>query len=120
MYNINDLKAEVTLELFRLKDNASDNEKKRLNFKTFDPSTGVGCIYGQLTGDSSSQRAKELLCACAKPFSKWISIYAPPKANVFKISARDYSPVEFYIVQHPQTNEQIIAYLKGGSNKITL
>lgn len=120
MYDINDLKAEVTLELFRLKENTSDNERKRLNFKTFDPCTGVGCIYGQLTGDSHNERAIELLNACGNPFSAWISTYEKSDKLLFTDGGRAFSALEYYIVTYPKTNEQIIAYLKGGSNKITL
>ena len=53
------------IEMLRL--HATDKEKENLNFFGFNPVRPRRCVYGQLTGDCQSKRAKELMdLACIR------------------------------------------------------
>jgi len=52
--------AEVKAELVHLRDNATQEEIKKLNFSQFDHTVRYACIYGQMTGNCDSVRAKQL------------------------------------------------------------
>jgi len=51
-------------EINTLKTLSTDVERSRLNFNDFDPENPTRCIYGQMTGDCRSARAKELIDSC--------------------------------------------------------
>ncbi len=52
---------DVLHEINMLKTNATKTELERLDFDDFSPSRRDGCIYGQMTGNCNSKRAKELM-----------------------------------------------------------
>lgn len=51
---------EVKAELVHLRDTATQEEIKKLNFSEFDHTVRYACIYGQMTGSCGSARAKQL------------------------------------------------------------
>ncbi len=53
--------ADVAHEIQSLKTNATSEELARLNVKKFNPVLPETCIYGQLTRDCASMRARELM-----------------------------------------------------------
>lgn len=62
MENKRDLLLEsVAHEVKMLKQHATPEEIKRLNLTIFNPDSRYNCIYGQMTHDCSSERAKELM-----------------------------------------------------------
>lgn len=52
--------AMVQVELDTIKAKATKGEIDRLNFVGFEVNSEYGCIYGQMTGNCESDRAKEL------------------------------------------------------------
>lgn len=56
-----DFLSAVEHEVRSLKEHATESELKNLNFDTLNYDDMEQCIYGQMTGDCSSVRAKELM-----------------------------------------------------------
>jgi hypothetical protein len=54
---------DVRTEVESLKANATQEEVGKLDIETFDPDSQKFCIYGQMTGNCSSKRAKQLMDA---------------------------------------------------------
>ena len=54
----------VRKEINLLRIHATDEEKSRLNIDTFNGGYTDSCIYGQMTGNCCSERAKELIKLC--------------------------------------------------------
>ena len=52
--------AQVKKELVNLRKKATQEEIKKLNFAQFDHTVKYACIYGQMTGNCASERAKKL------------------------------------------------------------
>ena len=59
-----DFLSDVMHEINALRQFSTEKEKKRLNMLTFNPKSEYNCIYGQLTTDCASVRAKELMGLC--------------------------------------------------------
>jgi len=57
---------EAEKEARQLRELITPEEQSRLILRHFNPKTIQNCIYGQLTGNCYSERAVELLTACAK------------------------------------------------------
>ena len=53
--------ADVRHEVEMLKKNATEKELGKLDFEDLDPHNAKLCIYGQMTGRCSSERAKILM-----------------------------------------------------------
>lgn len=51
-------------EIEGIRTHAAIVEKEKLNFRRIDPTNEKLCIYGQMTGDCSSERAYELIEKC--------------------------------------------------------
>jgi len=116
------LKEEAVKEATALKQHATKNELKKLNFQTLDPGERHNCIYGQMTGDCHSARALTLLNLCAIPFSSTIITYRMTVESSFSddIYFRSFSPIEFYISQKGANAEVLIQFLKGDKETITV
>jgi hypothetical protein len=120
------LKKLVLQEIENLKIYATYEEIGKLDFETFNPVHTKNCIYGQMTGDCFSPRAVELLDLCATPFSHFTSTWDSTEATEFRENRNPnklgnvFSTLEYYIDNYSETNEQIIAYLKGDSKTIEL
>lgn len=122
-----ELKAEVRKEAEALREQATDIELERLNFNRLEPMSRSYCIYGQIAGDCRSQRATELLKACATPYSE--SLYVRPaklreekrRKVTFEPKALTYfSPIEVYIVNEGAKRENLVSYLKGETSELEL
>jgi hypothetical protein len=120
-------------------------KKSKLDFKTFDSLCAGTCIYGQMTDDCSSIRAKELMdLACIRVMNlkngvgdienldiederfvvngeykgqTWKSIGS---INLYKREYSHLSALEAYIATRNANNEDIIKYLKGEINTLIL
>jgi len=135
---------DVMHEIDMLKKHATDAEKARLNFDWFDYTRPSQCIYGQLTGSCSNNRAKELMNAsCIRVMhlgSRGIHEISGEKITspAFNVNGeyvgqtwggssmrphRSYaylSALEGYIATKGAKNKAIIEYIKGNTDKLKL
>jgi len=135
-----DFKIDVMHEINMLKQHTTAEEKKLLNSETFNINFFRGCIYGQLTGSSSSLRAKNLMKVCcitvvrigngSEQFEnisitdKKFKIKGPNKEQAWKnlpdSRHRYLSALEAYLFTKNAKNVEILEYIKGNSDTITL
>jgi hypothetical protein len=136
---------DVMHEIQSLRDNATPEEKDELDFDTFDYEEPRRCIYGQLTGDCASLRAKELMDAgCIRVMDVQDGVDDIKEVDiedeVFNINgknrgqgwkcdrfSKDWSRVythlsalEGYICTAGAKNKEIIDYIKGNINTLEL
>lgn len=123
------LKKLVLQEIENLKIYATYEEIGKLDFTTFKPFMIGTCIYGQMTGNCFSDRATVLLDLCTIPYSDYTSAYWPTnemkfagnRTKLYKSTIINvFSPLEYYIFNYSETNEKIIAYLKGEIQTLNL
>ena len=113
------LKDRVLLEIENIKKYATPEQLDRLNLDSFNPNSPERCIYGLMCGSCFNLDALKLMQKCTTPYSKKIFIYVKSKTKHFLISAkqfptdRDFTALEYYIVNYPKDNINIIKYLKG-------
>lgn len=124
-----DFLLEVKKELDYIKLHATDEEKSKLDFSTFDHSFGTNCIYGQMTGKCDSRRARELY---TKTFNRIggqnFSINPRLKFNeMLMVGGDGYTALEKYLflVATPNDNKskkhkEIIDYIKGNLEEIKI
>ena len=128
--------ADVEHEIDMLKLHATDEEKEYLDFDSFDPDKPKKCIYGQITGNCNSHRAMQLMqLGCVR-------IVHNPGNRAYKFTEmkpringafmpetwdrdRDDFPnflscLEAYILLDDAKNKQIIQYIKGETDTLTL
>jgi hypothetical protein len=119
-----DFLAEVMNEIEIIKIKATPSEIGRLNINDFSHASPSRCIYGQMTGECSSKRAKELtpkvydiiggdIFETYTPFTKQIMTKRHGWAS--------FTPLEkyLYMVRKPM-HTKIIAYLKGDTDTLKL
>lgn len=132
--------ADVMHEINMLKLHATTIEKGKLDFYYFNPESPRNCIYGQITGDCRSSRAKQLIDTCC------IRVIDTTLRNVNKGSfdlIKDLingeytgqmwdstgsrktwvhlSSLEGYIqLENTEVNRNIIAYIKGETDTLKL
>lgn len=139
----------VTTELKTLLSLSSIEEIERLKIKHFNPFTRFTCIYGLLTGDCESKRAKSLIDVCSRreivmpnselthppslKFLEYSSSYYPvkmysgatwlePRKNENTIN-RSYiylSPLEFYIRIKGAEIGNIMSFLKQRTERLSI
>lgn len=110
-----ELKRLVIEEAKALRQHARPEELDRLDTETLDPDWADKCLYGQLTGNAYSKRAKFLLIACSKPYSRMVDRYLEPKAGYgAERIFRDFSPIECYIGREGAKIKELIRFLKEG------
>lgn len=114
------LKILVKEEADKLLIHATSEERNNLDFETLNPDHGFFCIYGQMTNSCYSLRARELLEKCTNPYTSMIDKWGYPEKKSFLHGSRDFSPIEFYIVQEGSRNYNLISYLKGESKNLEL
>ncbi len=133
--------ADVMHEIDALKANADENEINKLNFENFDPISPSHCIYGQMTGNCCSPRAKELMDKCCIRELDLTKIDGDINERDFievkemvngaysgrtwrnDGNGRSYyylSSLEGYIQLGHSKNKGIIAYLKGERKTLSL
>ena len=97
-----ELKQLVKQEADKLKEHATQEELARLDISTLDYVSD--CVYNQLTGDFASKRASYLsVIACEIDVAGIIN-----------------TPIESYITLTGAKNANLIAYLKGETEKLEL
>lgn len=122
----------VKKEAKNLRKFAEKSELRKLNFKVLYPKSQNSCVYGQMTNNCFSDRATELIKKCCE------RVYDSPNASTDmskaklngnpkrRIRDRFYSPIEIYITQPDNVentngnNKNLINYLKGKTDKLTL
>ncbi len=108
------LKQLVVDEALKLREYATREEKDKLNINSLLGNDKYKCIYGQMAGHCYSERAIELLCKCAKPFSSNIDYYSPPTGDAFSTSNfRPSSPIEVYINQPGAKLKDLVNLIKS-------
>lgn len=120
----------VKEELDTIKRLATSEEIAKLELSTFDPHTPSKCIYGQMTGECSSDRAKELFPKILDitTMSNTDETYKDIKDTIYFYDKKDkknrysliFTPLEVYLPLRTTNVKQIIEYLKGERDQITL
>lgn len=122
----------VKKEVKKLKQNATQEEISRLNFRRLNPENVFSCIYGQLTEKCYSPRAHELINKCAERMykqktdcSEFTSSTLNGKPNLPNEDEERngrFSPIECFISfqdnQKNGNNQVIIDYLQGNTKKL--
>lgn len=109
----------VTDEIETIKVRATDEEKEKLNFGVFDHKDSRCCIYGQMTGYCSSERAEELMPKSFMKISNSSGRYAI--FNEDMMSGDRYTALEKYLFMvREKTHKAIIDYLKGNVKELIL
>lgn len=128
---------DVRAEVESLKNNATKEEINNLDFDIFNPESQYNCIYGQMTGRCSSERAKELMdLGCVRVAVGDIFAYTkkelpsilkkingPYNGQMWTDGYRNFnhlSMIETYILLNNSKPKNIIDYLKGKTEKLVL
>lgn len=122
------LKLKVIDEATKLKSCATQKELKKLNFNRLRPNDKSRCIYGQMTKNCFNKRATELLNCCTVPYSSDTGDYIRTRVKSFNDKNRTdwkydnwvFSAIEFYITQDSAKNNNLIDYLKGNKETLTI
>jgi hypothetical protein len=119
-YSKDKLLTRTLKEVAAIREHATEEERLRLSSETLKPSSSSNCIYGQMTGYCFSPRASTLIYQCAQPFSTMVTEYETPEHRRFSSKTqrvntqRDFTALEFYIVQAPEHKVfEILSYLRG-------
>lgn len=132
MTRLEEMKALATEEAIKLKEHATINERMRLDLNTLNPDYSDDCIYGQMTGYCSSERAMELIMLCAKRVYNVTHVRSSDAAVLngqpFKVhgEARHWvyqSPIEILIYSDnggEEAQRKLIAFLKDETQTISL
>lgn len=144
-YTFEQLKEDVRKEAEALRVHATKRELGRLNFQELDVLSKRSCIYGQMTGDCFSNRAANLIYSCTPRYftaevmvsddddraeitvDSLLSHVNGSKVKGFKnertdfeIEGTHYSAIEAYILLPEARNENLIAFLRGETETLTL
>lgn len=112
----------VIKEAAYLKEFATKEELNKLDFNELDPAHVNKCVYGQMTGNCTSERAIALIEQCALRVYEQVDYpHQSTKLNGSPVGLRRtwanmayYSPIEVWIDRNiPEFNKNLIAYLKG-------
>ena len=118
---------EVYNEINTIKEKATKREISRLNFNKFEHTNSGQCIYGQMTGDCYSTRAKDLYIKSLDAISKHnVDVNTDENGNdIYKFKDLDlekgnsFTYLESYLFTcSRKTQKEIIQYLKGESTKL--
>jgi small-conductance mechanosensitive channel len=119
---VDEMKRLVAEEAGKIREFATQEERNWLNVEETNPYSTDLNIYGQMTGDTDSQRAFDLLMNCAshhKPTEKGCDPIEVILSDVGQ-NTLVYSAFEFYI-SHPDANiPSLIAYLRGETDILEL
>ncbi len=116
-----DFLAEVMTEIEHIKAHATTQEIEKLNISFFDHNSPYSCIYGQMTGNCHSDRAKELSPKVygyigGDSLLEWRNF----RKQNFE-SGEQYTSLEKYLYSGSWTiHRNIIRYLKGETQKLKL
>lgn len=141
-YTFEQLKEDVRKEAEALRVHATKEERDRLEFTSLTPTNTYGCIYGQMTGNCYSQRASLLIHACCVRYFKHNVVPAlfDTPSNMRRIQEHvngivvddfinerslskaesHFSAIEAYICLPEANNANLIAFLRGETETLTL
>lgn len=118
----------VIEEATQLKQFATLDELDDLSFENLDPLNPGRCIYGQMTGDCFSTRAKKLIKKCAKRVYKSnenerlrdFELNGKPKGERSLQYSDYFSPIEVFIAQkdNKKNTKRLIDFLKGKTDTL--
>lgn len=119
------LKEEVKKEALRLKKTATQEERDRLDFRNLNPLLADQCIYGEMTGNCYSDRAKELFDKCATPYSSILEEFPQaPLVNSYcdtnKLRVGAHSAIEYYIYQEDANPQALVDYLQDKTQTLEI
>lgn len=126
--------ADVAIEAKAIKKNATTEEVRLLDFTTFRPDHKTRCIYGQMTGNCRSDRARELIGICCpryvvndfngqsdfKYFSRIKQSVDGEKVELEMGEIDFLSMIESYILRPTAKAKNLIAYLKDETKELVL
>jgi hypothetical protein len=118
MYTFEQLKEDVRKEAEALRVHATKEERERLSFERLFPNLATSCIYGLTTGSCFSERAIELITQCAPVYYTTRLIDSIKIVHSYNDSR--WSPIEVYTQQPEAQNANLIAYLRGETETLTL
>jgi hypothetical protein len=107
----------VISEIENIKQKATAEEIGKLNFYHLLPMYKTDCIYGQMTGNCYSARAKELKQNRFQDVPDYDYTYTEAKKK-FMVRGDNFSALEVYIVLKDSKNKEVIQYLKGEINEL--
>lgn len=140
-YTFEQLKEDVRKEAEALRIHATKEERERLDIDNLDPSAISSCIYGLMTGGCFSNRAATLINKCCVRYftgevlpdptydhidmarvqrsvnGKKVSGFIKSRTSIGK---PHYSAIEAYILLPEANNANLIAYLRGETDTLTL
>ena len=111
----------VIAEINHIKSKATKAEISKLDFNHFYYNWYEFCIYGQMTGSCTSNRA----CGLYPKKYKDLILNDTSIKNILKKKnikkGRDYTPLELFLfMSTKETDKNIIDYLKGNTNILNL
>jgi hypothetical protein len=102
----------VRAEVRAIKKHATEKELNQLSIELLDPINVYNCIYGLMTGSCHCDRAKHLIKQCS------LSYVVSAQGRLIKAKAlldeghyRNFSTLEWFIINEPEHNKHIIDYL---------
>lgn len=123
--------ADVRIEADAIKANATKNELNKLSSISLDWDRKDACVYGLMTGYCRNERAIELITQCCKKFIHTVgsrfslkTILENANGETAELQKETHikfvSSIEAYISLPQAENENLIAYIKGESDKLIL
>lgn len=141
-YTFEQLKEDVRKEAEALRVHATSEERERLDFGIFNPTVQDECIYGQMTGHCFSGRAARLIKLCTQRYfnhSVLPDLYGEITTMnhiVKNVNGKDvadflierthrqsmshFSAIEAYILLPEANNANLISFLRGETETLTL
>jgi len=116
----------VIAEIMRIKRLATKKEIANLNFSRFQHWHSSNCIYGQMTGECSSPRARRIM---PKTFEDIVGDWCSGAGGSHKYGferqkfekGKTFTALEKYLYMCPKTtHKHIIDFLKGKEKKLVI
>lgn len=142
MYTFEDLKEDVRKEAEALRVHATKDELAELSYQHLKPTNMRMCIYGQITGSCYSLRAAKLIEKCCVRYFKHdimpdlfstnsnmsqlqrsvngTTVNDFLKERTFMLTESHFSAIEAYILLPEAKNANLISYLRGETETLTL
>lgn len=127
-----ELREQVAIEAGELRQFTTEEERRNLNYDDFIPDKGNSCIYGLLTGNYLTDRARSLIIQCSQRILIPTSlVYDVITTAIFSDESPElinertesrylefYSPIEKYILLEEDQDKikNLISYIKRKVN----
>ena len=146
-YSIELLKKDTMKEIVALRKHATKEELEKLSLTLLDPDNKYNCIYGQITGDCTSERASELIMKSCKryftgrkfPMNRTFSYCLEDNEAINAVNGTEipyvktvedmrkdrimlthFSSIETYILLKNANLKGVIEYLRGETDTLEL